>query len=165
MSDSLTPWTLACQAPLSFIISWSLPKFMPIESVVLSNCLTLCHPFSFCLQSFFSIRIFSNESALCMSWSKYWSFSCSTRPSKKYSRLISFINQLNSLIYLKSKSLLQHHNWLSAFFMIQLSPTHLTTGKAIAWPLRTFFTKAMSLFFSMISSFSSKEQVSFFFFF
>ena len=72
-----TPWTIACQAPLYFTISLSLLRFMPIESVTQSNHFILCHPLHL-LPSFFpSIRVFSNESALCISWSRYWRFSFS----------------------------------------------------------------------------------------
>ena len=70
-----TPWTVACQAPLSSIISQSLLKVMPIESVMLSNHLILCHLLLLLLLIFPNIRVFSNESALCIRWPKYWSFS------------------------------------------------------------------------------------------
>ena len=84
-----TPWTVARQASLSFTISRSLPKLMSIESVMPSNHLILCHPLL--LPSLFpSIRVFSGESALCISWPKYWSFSFSISPSNEYSGLISF---------------------------------------------------------------------------
>ena len=87
MFDSATPWTTAHQASLSFTISWSLLKLMSIESAMPSNHLILCHPLL--LPSVFpSIRVFSNESALCIRWPKYWSFSIS--PSSEYSGLISF---------------------------------------------------------------------------
>ena len=89
-SDSETPWTAAHQHLLSSTISWSLLKFMSIESVVLYNHLIFCFPF-FLLPSIFpSIRIFSNKSALHIRWPKYWSFSFSNRPSNEYSGLISF---------------------------------------------------------------------------
>ena len=82
-----TPWTAAYQASLSFTISWSLLKLMSFESVMPSNCLILCCPLL--LPSIFpSIRVFSSESALCIRWPKYWSFSMS--PSNEYSGLISF---------------------------------------------------------------------------
>ena len=83
------PWTAAHQASLSFTISQSLLKLMSIELVMPSNHLVLCHPLL--LPSVFpSIRVFSNESALCIRWSKYWRFSFSTSPSNDYSELISF---------------------------------------------------------------------------
>ena len=82
------PWTAACQASLSFIVSQSLFKPMSIELMMPSNHLILCHPFLFLLSIFPSIRVFSNESALRIGWPKYWSFSIS--PSNEYSGLISF---------------------------------------------------------------------------
>ena len=75
MSDSVTPWTAACQAPLSSTVSWSLLKFMSIESVMPSNHLILCHPLLLLPSIFPSIRIFSSESVLHIRWPKYWSFS------------------------------------------------------------------------------------------
>ena len=87
VSNSATPWTAARRAFLSFTISWSLLKLLSIELVMLSNCLILCHPLL--LPSIFpSIRVFSKESALCIRWPKYWSFSISS--SSEYSELISF---------------------------------------------------------------------------
>ena len=85
-----TPWTAACQAPLSFTTSWNLLKFMSIELVMLSFHLNLCHPFLFSSSIFSSIRVFSNESALHMRWPKYWSLSFSISPSNEYSGLIFF---------------------------------------------------------------------------
>ena len=83
------PWTAALQASLSFTISQSLPKLRSIELVMPSSHLILCCPLL--LPSIFSsIRVFSNESALCIRWLKYWSFSFSISPSNKYSGLISF---------------------------------------------------------------------------
>ena len=124
-----TQWTAACQASLSFTISWSLLKLTSIESVMPSNHLVLCCPL-FLLPSIFpSIRVFSNDSALCIRWPKYWSFSFSISPSNEYSGLISFrINWLDLLAYQGTlKSLLQHHSskssilWHSTFFMVELS--------------------------------------------
>ena len=100
MSNSVTPWTAARQASLSFTISWSLLKLMSIVSVMPFNHLILCHPllflpsiFSRIRESFFFFffRVFSNESALCIRWPKYWRFSVSISPSNEYSGLISFI--------------------------------------------------------------------------
>ena len=85
-----TPWTAACQASLSFIISWSLLKLMCIESVMRSNHLILCHPLLLLPSVFPQIRVFSNESNLCIRWPKYWSFSFSISPSNEYSELLSF---------------------------------------------------------------------------
>ena len=87
---SVTPWNAVCQASLSFTISQNLLKLMSIELVVLSNHLILCHPFLLLPSIFPSIRVFSNESALHIRWSKYWSFSFSISPSSEYSGLISF---------------------------------------------------------------------------
>ena len=86
----MTPWTAACQDSLSFTIYWSLFKLMSIESVMPSNHLILCRPLLLWTSMFPSIRVFSNESALCIRWSKYWSFSFSISPSNEYSVLISF---------------------------------------------------------------------------
>ena len=89
MSDSLTPWTAARQAPLSFTISWSLLKLISIELVMPSSYLILCRPLL--LPSVFpSIRVFSKESALGIRWPTYWSVSFSISPSNEYSGLISF---------------------------------------------------------------------------
>ena len=85
-----TPWTTALQAPLSFTISQSLLKFMSIESVIPFNHLILCLPLLLLPPVFLSIRVFSNELALCIRWPKYWSFSFSISPSSEYSGLISF---------------------------------------------------------------------------
>ena len=94
----VTPWTAACQALLSFTISWSLLKLMSIDSIMLSNHLFLCCPLLLLLSVFPSIRVFPKESALHIRWPKYWSFSFSISPSKEYSGLISFrIDWLNLL--------------------------------------------------------------------
>ena len=85
-----SPWTTACQAPLSTAISWSLLSFMSIESVMLSNHLTLCHLLLFLPSIFASIRVFSSELALHIKWPEYWSFSFSISPSNEYSGLIPF---------------------------------------------------------------------------
>ena len=129
MSDSVTPCTTACQASLSFTVSWSLIKPMFIELVMPSNHLILCHPILLQPSIFPSIRVFSSELALCMRWPKYWSFSFSISPSNMYPELISFrIDWFNLLAVQETrKSLHQHHNskasilWCSAFFMIHLS--------------------------------------------
>ena len=90
VSDFATPWTAACQASLSITNSQSLLKLMFIESVMPSNHLILCHPLLLLSSIFPSIRVFSNESGLCIWWPKYWSFSFSISPSNEYSGLISF---------------------------------------------------------------------------
>ena len=86
----VTPWTAVLQAALSFSISRSLLKLMSIESVMPFNHLVLCHPLLLLPPIFPSIRVFFNESAICIKWPKYWSFNFSIRPSNKYSGLISF---------------------------------------------------------------------------
>ena len=102
-----TPWTAARQALLSFTISWSLRKLMPLESVMLSSHLILCRPLLFIPSIFPSIRVFSSESALCIRWPKYWGFSLSISPSDEYSGLISFmIDWLDLAVQGTLKSLL-----------------------------------------------------------
>ena len=131
------PWTAACQAPLSSTIPWSLLKLMSIELVMLSNHLILCCPLFLLTSVFPSIRVSSSESALCISWQKYWSFSFGTSPSNEYSGLISFRIDWFDLLAVQGtlKSLLQHHSskasilWHSAFFTDQLSQPYTTTGK------------------------------------
>ena len=90
LSDSVTPWTAAWQASLSFTISWSFLQLMSIESVMPSNHLIFCHPLLLLTSIFPSIKVFSNELALCIKWIKYWSFSYIISPSNEYSGLISF---------------------------------------------------------------------------
>ena len=118
-----TPWTAACQAPLSSNVSRSLLKCMSIELMMLSN---HSHPLLLLPSTFASIRVFSNVLALCIRWPKYWSFSIS--PSNEYSGLISFRIDWFDFCTVQGtlKSLLKHHNlkvsvlWWSAFFMAQL---------------------------------------------
>ena len=120
-------------------ISRSLVKLMPIELAMLSNHLILCYPILLRPSIFPSVRVFSSESALCIMWPKYWSFSFSISPSNEYSGLISFrIDWLDLLVVQRTlKILLQHHNsktsilWCSALFMVQLSHPNITTGKTI----------------------------------
>jgi len=106
------PWATACQASLSIIKSQSSPKPMSIKSVMPSNHLILCHPLLLLPSIFPSIRVFSNESALHIWWSKYWSFSFSISPSNEHPGLISFrMDWLDLLAVQRTlKSLLQHHN-------------------------------------------------------
>ena len=134
-----TPWTKACQASLSFTISWSLLKLTSIESVMPSNHLILCHPLLLLPSIFPSIRIFPSESALFIKWSKYWSFSIS--PSNEYSGLISFRIDWFDLLPIQGtlKSLLQHHSLKvsilrrSAFFIFQFSYPFMTKEKQKLW--------------------------------
>jgi len=110
--DSATPWTAAHQASLSITNSWSLLKPMSIECVMPSKHLILCCPLLLPPSIFPSIRIFSNESVLCITWSKYWSFSFSISLSNEYSGLISFRMDWLDLLAVQGtlKSLLQYHS-------------------------------------------------------
>ena len=157
---SVTPQTAACQPSLSFTNSWSLLELMFIESVMPSNHLILCRPLL--LSSLFpSARVFSNESVLCIRQPKYWSFSFSLSSSNEYSGLISFRIDWLDLLAVQGthKSLLQHHSsnasilQCSAFFMVQLSHSYMTTGKTIALTRQTFVGKVMSLLYNMLSMF------------
>ena len=124
-----------------------------------SNHLILCCPLLLLPSIFPSIRVFSNESVLCIRWSNYWSFSFSISPSNENSGLISFTIDWFDLLVAQGtlKSLLQHHSSKvsilrhSAFFMVQLSNPYITTGKAIALTRWTFVGKVMSLFFNTLS--------------
>ena len=154
-----TPWTAARQASLSITNSWSPPKPMSIESVMPSNHLILCHPLLLLPSIFPSIRVSSDESVLHMRWPKYWSFSFSISPSNEHPGLISFrMDRLDFLAVQGTlKSLLQQHSSKasilqhSAFFIVQLSHPHMTTGKTIVLTRRTFVGKVMSLLFNMLS--------------
>ena len=159
MSNSLKPHDTASQASLSITNSQSPPKSMSIESVMPSNHLILCHPLLLLPSIFSSIRGFSNESALCIKWPKYWSFSFSIRPPNEHPGLISFRMHWLDLLAVQGtlKSLLQHHSskasilWRSAFFTVRLSHPYMTTGKTIALTRWAFVGKVMSLFFNMLS--------------
>ena len=139
------------------------------ESVMPSNHLILCHPLLLSPLIFPRIRIFSNESALCIRWSKYWSFSFSMSPSKEHPGLISFRMDWLDLLEVQGtlKSLLQHHSSKasilrhSAFFTVQLSHPHMTTGKNIALTRWTLVGKVISLLLNMLS----RLALSFFSFF
>ena len=154
-----TPWTAANQASLSIINSQSLLNLMSIESVMPCNHLILCHPLLLLPSIFPSIRVFPNESVLCIRWSKYWSFNFNISPSDEYSGLISFRMDWLDLLAIQGtlKSLLQHHSskasilWCSAFFIVQLSHPYMTTGKTKALARQTFVGKVMSLLFNMLS--------------
>ena len=134
-------------------------KLMSIESVMPSNHLILCHHLLLLPSVFPSIRVFSDESVLCIRWPKYWSFSFNISPSNEHPGLISFrIDWLDLLLVQGTlKSLLQHHSskasilWHSAFFTVQLSHPYMTTGKTIALTRRTFVGKVMSLLLNMLS--------------
>ena len=154
-----TPWTAAHQASLSITNSKSSLKPMSIESVMPSNHLILCHPLLLLSPISPSIRVFSNESALHISWPKYWSFSFNISPSNEHPGLISFRMDWLHLLAVQGtlKSLLQHHSskasilQRSTFFIVQLSHPYMTTGKTIALTRRTFVAKVMSLLFNMLS--------------
>ena len=153
----VTPRTAACQASLS--LTWSLLKFMSIKSVMPSNQLILCHPLLLLASIFLSIRIFSNESVLHIRLPKYWSVSFSISPSNEYSGLISFRMDLLELLAVQGtlKNFLQHHSSKasilqhSAFFMVQISHAHMTTGKTMVLTRWILVGKVMSLLFNMLS--------------
>ena len=125
---------------MSLVNSWSSPKPMSIESVMPSNHLILCCPLLLLPPIPPSIRVFLNESALCIRWPKYWSFTFNISPSNEYSGLISLSMDWLYLLAVPwtRKSLLQHHSsktsilWHSAFFIVQLSLPYMNTGKTIA---------------------------------
>ena len=145
MSDSLRPPELQHARPPCPSLT---PRVMP------SNHLILCHPLFLLTLIPPSIRVFSNKSALCMRWLKYWSFSFSISPSNEHLGLTSFRMVWLALLAVQGtfKSLLQHHSskasilQRSAFFIVQLSHPYMTTGKTIALTRRTFVGKVMSAF-------------------
>ena len=154
-----TPWTAAHQASLSINNSQSPHKLISIESVRPSNHLILCHPLLFPPLIFPSIRVFSNESVLCIRWQKYWSFSFSISPSNEYSDW--FPLGLTGLISLQSKGLSRVFS--STQFEITSSPvlsllygpihSYVTPGKTIALTRQIFVGRLMSLSFNMLSRF------------
>ena len=135
----MTPWTAARQASLSITRSWSLLKRMSFVSDTIQH-LILCRPLLLLPSVFPSIRVFSDESVLCIRWPEYWSFSFLIHPSNAYSGLISFRMDWLDLLAVQwtVKSLLQYHSskasilQCSAFFIVQLSHPYMTTGKTIA---------------------------------
>ena len=147
------PWTAAHQASLSITNSWSSPKLMSIESVMLSSHHILCRPLLLLPPIPPSIRVFSNESTLHIRWPKYWSFIFSISPSKEHPGLISFRMDWLDLLAVQGalKSLFQHHSskasifWCSAFFTVQLSHPYMTTIKTIALTRRIFVDKVRRL--------------------
>ena len=134
---------------------------MSIESVMLSQHLILCHPLLFLPSVYLSIRVFSNELALCIRWPKYWWFRFSSSLFNEYSGLNSFRMDWLDLLAVQGtlKSLLQHHSLKasipqhSAFFTIQLSHPYMTTRKTIALTRQTFVGKVTSLLFNTLSRF------------
>ena len=157
----VTLWTTARQASLSITNSRSLLKLMSIKSVMPSKHLILCHPLLLLPSICPSIRVFSNESALHIRWSKYWSFSFNTSPSDEHPALISFRMDWLDFLTVQGtlKSLLQHHSSKasvlrpSAFFIVQLSHLYMTTGKTIAVTIQIFVGKVISLLFNTLSRF------------
>ena len=155
----MTPWTAAGQASLSITNSQSLLKLVCLELAMPSNHFIPCRPLFLPPSVFPSIRVFSNESVLCIRWPKCWSFSFSNSPSNEYSGLISFRMYLLDFLAVQGtlKSLFQHHSSKasilqhSAFFIVQLSHLHVTTRKAIVLTRETFVGKAMPLLFNMLS--------------
>ena len=159
VSNSLQPHGLQYVSVPCITNSRSLLKLMSIESVMPSNHLIFCHPLLFPPSIFPSIKVFSNESVLCIRWPKYWSFSFSISLSNEYSGLIFFRMDWLDLLAVQGtlKSLLQHHSskasilQRSAFFIVQLSHPCMTTGKTKALTRQTFVSKVMSLLFNMLS--------------
>ena len=154
-----TPWIAACQASLSINSSRSSLKFTSIELVMPSTHLILCCPLLLLPPILPSIRVFSNESILHLTWPKYWSFSFSIIPSNEHPALISFRMDWLDLLAVQGtlRCLLQQHSSkasilrCSAFFIVQLSHPYVTTGKTIALTRRTSVDKVMSLLLNMLS--------------
>ena len=152
-------WIAARQASLSITNSRISLRLMSIKSVMPSSHLILCRPLLLLPPIPPSIRVFSNESTLHMSWPKYWTVSFSIIPSKEIPGLISLKMDWLDLLAVQGtfKSLLQHHSskasilWHSAFFTVQLSHPYMTTGKTIALTRRTLVGKVMSLVLNMLS--------------
>ena len=154
-------WIVQHYALLSSTISWSLPKFMSIKSVMPSNHLTLCHCLLLLPSVFSTIRVFSNDSALHIRWPQYQSFRFSTNPSNEYSGLISFRIDWFYLLAVQGtlNSFLQHQSskasilQCSTFFMVQLSHLYMTTGKIVSLTIWTFVGKVISLPLNTLSRF------------
>ena len=166
----VTPWTAACQASLSITNSWSPPKLMSIESVMSSNHLILCHPLLLLPSIFPSIRVFSNESALCIRWPKFGSFSFNISPTNEHPGLIFRVDWLDLLAVQGTlKCLLQHHSSKasilqgSALFIVQLSHPYMTIGKTICCttfkrsekPVLYVIIDLIIIIWSLISCFAS----------
>ena len=149
-----------CSMP-GCLVHHQIPEFIQthVHWVMPSNHLILCHSLLLLPSIFPSIRGFSSESVLHIRWPKDWSFSFNISTSNEYSELISFRNDWLALLAVQGtlKSLLQHHSskasilWHSAFFIVQLAHSYMTTEKAIALTRRTFVGKVMSLLFNMVS--------------
>ena len=150
----MIPWTAAHKPSLSITNSQSLLKLISIELVMSSNHLIFCRLLLLPPSVFYSIRVFSNESVLCIRWLKYWSFSFSISPYNEHPGLISFRMDWLDLLAVQGtlKSLLQHHSskvsilQCLAFFIVQLSHLYMTSGKAIALTRWTFVSKVYLCF-------------------
>ena len=161
MSDSSWPHeSQHAKSPCSeFTNSQSSLRLTSMESVMPSSHLILCRPLLLLPAIPPSIRVFSNESTLCMRWPKYWSFSLSISPSTEHPGLISFRMDWLDLLAVQGtlKSLLQHYSskasflWCSALFTVQLSHPYMKTGKTVALTRWTFVGKVMSLLLNMLS--------------
>ena len=155
----MTLWTATHQVSLSFTISWSSFRLIPIVLVMPSNHLILCHPLLLLPSVFPSIRVFSKESALCIRWPKFWSFNFSINPSIENSGLISFKIDWFEFLAVQGtlKSFLQHYGskvsilQQSTFLMVQLSHPYVTTEKTIALTRQFFVGKLISLLFNKLS--------------
>ena len=153
-----SPWTTARQASLSLNNPRSLPKPMSIELVMPSSHLILCHPLLLLPSIFPSIRVFSSESGLRISWPEYWSFSFRISPSNEHPGLISFRTDWLDLLAVQGtlKSLLQHHSskasilLCSVFFIVQLSHLYMTTGKTVALTRWTLSQRIFLVFITAI---------------
>ena len=148
-------WTAALQASLSFTVSLGMLKLRPIELLMSSNHLILCHPLLILPSIFPSIKVFSSELALHIRWSKYWNFSIS--PSNEYSELISFrIDWFDLADQGTLNNLLQNHSLkasvlqCSAFFLVRLAHSYMTTEKTIVLTMWTSLGKLMSSLFHML---------------
>ena len=155
MSNSLQPDGLQhVRLPCPSLSLWICSNSCPLSQWCHPT-ISSCRPLFLLPSAFPSIRVFSNELALCIKWPKYWNFSFNISPSKEYSGLISFRIDSFDLLAVQGtlKSLLQHHNskaltlWRSTFFVVQLLYTYKTTGKNIGLTIQTFAGKSMSLFF------------------
>ena len=154
---------MECSTP-GFPVHHQLQEFTQTHVHQVSDAIQPSHPLSSPSPPaliFPSIKVFSNESVLCIMWPNYWSFSFSISPSNEYSGLIPFrIDRFDLLVVQGTlKSLLQHHSskasilWCSVFFIVQLSHPYMTTGKTIALTRWTFLGKVMSLLFNMLSKY------------
>ena len=156
-----TLWGVMNRSMPGLPVHHQLPESTQIQSIELmmpSKHLILCCPLLLLPSIFPSITVFSNESALCMRWPNYWSFSFNISPSNEHPGLIFRMGWLDlPAVQGTLKSLLQHHSskasilWPSAFFTVQLSHPYVTTGKTIALTRRTFVGKVMSLLLNMLS--------------